>query len=289
VTYVTYRFLKARLQPPDETISVVVATQNLSLGARVTEKDVRVAAWPASMPLVGSFSDPNQAIGRGVLVGMQPNEPVLDSKLAPKEMGAGLSVAIPDGMRAVAIQVNDIIGVAGFVLPGSRVDLILTGVPQNFNEPASKIVMENLQVLAAGQNVQQDVNGRPQPVQVVTLLVTPEQAQKITLATADGPIRLALRNPLDLKDVNTRLTPRSVLYTSANALGEAPAPKPSPKRAAAPRPAVPRPAPVPVVAAPPLPAPPRVVTVEVIMGPNRATSTFTEKGTGDETSGRDKQ
>ena len=132
-------------------------------------------------------------VGRGVIVQMFPNEPILESKLAPREAGAGMAVAIPDGMRAVSIQVNDVIGVAGFIQPGSRIDLILTGIPKEGMEMASKIVIENLQVLATGQNVQQDANGKPQTVPVVTLLVTPEQAEKITLAIAgrDHPTGVA--------------------------------------------------------------------------------------------------
>jgi pilus assembly protein CpaB len=187
-------------------------------------------------------------------------------------MGAGLTAAIPEGLRAVSIAVNQIIGVAGFVQPGSRVDLILTGTPPNETERASKIVLENLQVLAVGQNVQQDVEGKPQTVQVVTLLVTPEQAAKIALATGDGPIILALRNPMDLKEVETPLVPRSVLYGGEVLAAERAATKakvaPVGSRL------------VRVKAAPPPPPPPspslKVTTVELIMGPTRTTATFEE-------------
>jgi Flp pilus assembly protein CpaB len=152
------------------------------------------------------------------MVPIQANEPITESKLAPKEAGAGLTAVIPEGMRALSIQVNSIIGVAGFVIPGSRVDLILIGVPPKDvkgakeDELASKIILENLEVLAAGQNVQRDVNGKPQNVQDVTLLLTPEQAEKVALATGDGRIQLALRNPMDKEAAEPPLVVRSALY-----------------------------------------------------------------------------
>lgn len=273
VTYLTYRVLSARLQPPEETTQIVVAAEKLALGSRLTEKDVRLSPWPKGTPLEGSFQDPKAVVDRAILVNLLPNEPILESKLLPKEAGAGLVAVIPEGMRAVAIQVNDVIGVAGFVIPGTKVDLILTGTPPEAmqggkgDEMATKIILENLQVLAAGQNVQQDVNGKPQTVQVVTLLVDPEQAQKIALATGDGRIQLALRNPIDKEQVDPPMIRKSALY--AETIAEAP-PKPQPvvRRAAAPR------RPPPVVEAPPPPAPPRVIEVEVIQGSKRATETF---------------
>lgn len=273
ITYLAYRLLAPRLQAPDITIRIVVAADTLPLGTRITEKDVTMAPWPKDSLPAGSFADTSQVLGRGIISQTYAKEPILESKLAPKEMGAGLTAAIPDGLRAVSIAVNQIIGVAGFVQPGSRVDLILTGTPPNETERASKIVLENLQVLAAGQNVQQDVEGKPQTVQVVTLLVTPEQAAKIALATGDGPIILALRNPLDLKEVDPPLVPRAVLYSGGVLLAE----KAAPKAKAAPvgsrrvRTAVRAAAPP-----PPPPPPPKVSTVELIMGPTRTTAKFEE-------------
>jgi len=277
VTYLAYRVVQTRLQPRAETTQVVVAAQKVGLGARLTEKDLTLASWPKANPLEGVFQDPKLLVGRAVLVSMQPNEPILESRLAPKEGGAGLQAVIPEGMRAVSIQVNDIIGVAGFVGPGTRVDLILTGTPKGADETTSKIVLENLQVLAAGQNVQQDVNGKPQTVGVVTLLLTPEQAQRITLATTDGTIRLAMRNPLDQATVDPPATPRSVLYRGYTASPEA-----QPKRqtagasvAVAPK-AAPRPA-APVAAAPAPPPQSHVLNVELIQGVKRANASFEEK------------
>src|SRR5262245_59186246 len=127
VTFLTYRMLRQRLQPPEEMTTIVVAAQKAPLGARLTEADVRVTPWPKAVQLDGSFQNVSDVIGRAVIAPMALNEPVLEAKLAPKEGGAGLTTTIPEGMRAVAIKVNDVIGVAGFVLPGTRVDIILSG------------------------------------------------------------------------------------------------------------------------------------------------------------------
>ena len=126
---------------------------------------------------------------------------------------------IPDGMRAVSVKVNDVIGVAGFVVPGSRVDLILSGSPtESGNVEMSKVILENIQVLAAGQNVANDDNGKPLNVQVVTLLVTPEQSERLALASVDGKIQLALRNPMDLEHTNPNAIRREHLFAGGSVL-----------------------------------------------------------------------
>ena len=230
VTYLAYRLLKSRLQPVEDNAQIVVAAEQLPLGTRLTEKQVKIVSWPKSTPVAGSFSDPSKVLGRAVLVEVLPNEPILESRLATKEGGAGLTVAIPEGMRAQSIQVNSIIGVTGFILPGSRVDLILTAMPPKSvtssvkgipgDEMGSKIVLENLQVLAVGQNVQRDVEGKPQNVAEVTFLVTPEQAEKIALATGEGRIQLVLRNQLDHAIVDPPLIFKSALYEGSEAAGK---------------------------------------------------------------------
>ncbi|MDM7997852.1 MAG: Flp pilus assembly protein CpaB, partial [Acidobacteriota bacterium] len=129
VTYLAYRVLQARIQPPQVTTQIVVAAKKLDLGYRITKDDVKLAEWPKSTPLEGSLDKIELAVDRGTITSLLPNEPILESKLAPKGAGAGLMTMIPEGMRALSIQVNSVIGVAGFVLPGSRVDLVLTAVP----------------------------------------------------------------------------------------------------------------------------------------------------------------
>jgi pilus assembly protein CpaB len=278
VTYLAFRALQARLSPPDTTTKIVVAAKRADLGYRLTKEDLMLVSWPSSSPLEGSFSDPALVEGRAVLIPLQANEPILESKLAPKEAGAGLTAVIPEGKRALTIQVNSIIGVSGFVVPGTRVDLILTTIPPagvkgaKPNETASKIILENLEVLAAGQNVQRDVDGKPQNVQDVTFLLTPEDAERVALATGEGRIQLALRNRLDNEVANPPIVSRTHLYTPPGETIETKAPvreKP---------PVYARRAPAPVVAAAPPPPPkPAVLVIELIQGAKRANETFEEK------------
>jgi pilus assembly protein CpaB len=138
-------------------------------------------------------------IGRGIVLPIIQNEPILPMKLASKEAGSGLPPAIPPGLRAVSVRVNEVIGVAGYVLPGTRVDVVATVSPTGSgNDMTSKVVLTNVQVLAAGTKIERDTDkNKPMPVSVVTLLVDPEEAERLTLASTEGKIQLALRNPLD--------------------------------------------------------------------------------------------
>jgi pilus assembly protein CpaB len=301
VTYLAYRVLQSRVQPLEVTTKIVVAAKKLDMGYLLTKDDVQLVEWPKSTPLQGSFSDPSQVVDRAVVVPVQINEPIMESKLAPKEAGAGLTAILPQGMRALSIQVNSIIGVAGFVMPGSHVDVILTGIPPKGlkgtkgEETASKIILENLEVIAAGQNVQRDVNGKPQTVQDVTLLLTPQQAEKVALATGDGRIQLALRNPMDKEAAEPPLVVSSTLYTgpTMEKPGDASKAKTSDKSAASEKllaskksgessktallrkKAVQEKPPAVAPVAPPPPV--RVVVVELIQGARRAKETFEEK------------
>src|SRR6266581_964151 len=145
VTFLTYRVLRDRLRPPDEMTTVVVLNEKVSLGTRLTPEQLRLAPWPKAALLPGIFHDVAQVVDRGVIVPMEANEPVLESRLASKEAGAGLTTAIPEGMRAISIRVNDVISVAGFVVPGTRVDVILTGKPnQSMVDDVAKIILENV-------------------------------------------------------------------------------------------------------------------------------------------------
>ena len=266
LTYLIIRVLNKSLQPPEENTKIVVAAQKLPLGKRITEQDIKLADWPKSFPLEGSFQNIETVIDRGVVATIYPNEPIIDAKLAPREGGAGLPAVIPDGMRAVSVKVDSVIGVAGFVLPGTRVDVILTGKPSDKN-PESRIILENVQVLTAGTNVEQDANGKPQDVPVVTLLVTPEQAQKLALAGMDR-IQLALRNPLDTEEKDPKAVDRASLFLPE---------KPETKPATAVKKSV-RPKPVRVAAPPPAPPKPEpaVRSIEMISGNEKETLKFTE-------------
>jgi len=223
------------------------------------------------------FQDINTAVDRGVIIPIDVNEPVLESRLAPREAGAGLTTAIPDGMRAISIRVNDVIGVAGFVVPGTHVDVILTGNPGNGGPgnatgEMAKTILENVQVLAAGQNVDSDAQGRPQTAQVVTLLVTPLDSQKLALASGQGRMQLSLRNPLDSEPVSPPLMQNASLYYGGHLTAPAPAAPPAERPV---RRIVAMPAPVlPPPMAPPAPVPPKKFEVQLIQGKTSETVTF---------------
>jgi pilus assembly protein CpaB len=181
------------------TTPVVVAAADLPLGSELKKEDLTVVNFPVGSAPAGAFAKPTDIIGRGVISSIVKNEPVLPAKLASKEAGVGLPPVIPDGMRAVSVRVNDVIGVAGYVLPGTRVDVVCTESPSSQPQDAtSKVILSNVQVLTAGTRMEQDQEkGKPQQVTVVTLLVYPEQSERLALASTEGKIQLALRNPLD--------------------------------------------------------------------------------------------
>jgi pilus assembly protein CpaB len=176
---------------------VVVAARSMPLGTSLTEKDVKVIGMPAANPLRGAISSVKDVIDRGLIAPVVENELITASKLAPANTGAGLSPAIPQGMRAISVKVNDVIGVAGFVAPGSRVDLVATIRRQT--DSMTITVASNVQVLTAGtrKDQEKELDGKSNETSVVTLVVTPEDGERIALAQSEGQIMLVLRNPLD--------------------------------------------------------------------------------------------
>ena len=208
LAYGTYNFMQS--QPGTQTVAaptqpVVVASADLSLGTDIKKEDLTVRQFPQGAAPEGSFSQPAELIGRGLIVPVVKNEPILTAKLASKEAGAGLPPVIPEGMRAVSVRVNEVVGVAGYVLPGTRVDVVATQSPTDQKQDTiSKVVLSNVQVLTAGTRMEQDQeDAKPVQVTVVTLLVNPEQAERLALASTEGKIQLALRNPLDQGSPNT--------------------------------------------------------------------------------------
>ena len=184
------------------THHVVVAAQTLELGTMLDASKLRTISWPTNDPINGACTEIPACTNRALITSVQENEPILESKLAPTDTGAGLSVTIPPGMRAVSVAVNDVVAVAGFVTPGTMVDVLVTGTAPGTNLNGSAVtqtILENIRVLAAGQKMVQDREGKPETVPVITLLVTPPQAAKLTMATAEGKIQLALRNTVDSK------------------------------------------------------------------------------------------
>ncbi len=201
LAFATYNYMQNQPAPAAtmQTQPVVIAAADLQLGAELKKEDLQVISFPKGQAPEGAFANPSEVVGRGVIVPLVKNEPILPSKLASKEAGSGLPPVIPEGMRAVSVRVNEVIGVAGYVLPGTRVDVVATQSPTNQQtDMTSKVVLSNVQVLTAGTRMEQDAEkGKPVAVTVVTLLVKPEQSERIALASTEGKIQLALRNPLD--------------------------------------------------------------------------------------------
>jgi pilus assembly protein CpaB len=188
------------------TRPVVVAASDLEVGTELTRDNVRMIDWPANALPANAINKADDVVGRGLIMPVVQNEPILPMKLASPEEGSGLPPIIPPGLRAVSVRVNEVIGVAGYVLPGTYVDVVSTLSPtQNPVDTTSKVILTNVQVLAAGTRFEQDTDkGKPMPVSVVTLLVDPDQAERLTLASTEGKIQLALRNPLDKATPDTR-------------------------------------------------------------------------------------
>ncbi|MDX1566243.1 MAG: Flp pilus assembly protein CpaB [Longimicrobiales bacterium] len=185
--------------------TIVVAARELPAGTILRREDVQTVGWPGLAVPEGFATQAGEVVGRGLIVDVTENEPLIDAKLARKEAGGGLSITIPEGMRAVSVEVDEVIGVAGFVLPGTRVDVLATVMPgADRTQTTTRTILQNVRALAADQRYQQDIAGEPQYVTVVTLLVTPDDAEALTLASTEGRIQLALRNTLDAEEVETR-------------------------------------------------------------------------------------
>jgi pilus assembly protein CpaB len=200
-----------------KSYQVAVASRALPVGTMLTASDVRLIAWPASSPVAGGYSSVDEVVNRGLIAPVVENEPLTSSKVAVAEAGAGLPPTITSGMRAISVKVNEVIGVAGFVVPGTRVDVVVTLARKE--ESVSRVVVTNVQVLTAGTRYDQEQakDGKPVPSTVVTLLVTPEDAERIALASAEGQIMLTLRNPLDTQPTETKGTRMASLMGAPDA------------------------------------------------------------------------
>jgi pilus assembly protein CpaB len=257
-TIASFGVYRALEQVPADDINrvqpVVVAARPLVIGAQLTAADLKVIDWPAKSLVPGAITDIKEAVNRGLLISVLENEPLTVNKLAAAGSGAGLPPAIPAGMRAMSVRVDDVIGVAGFIVPGSKVDVVVT--IRRREDSMTKTAARNVQVLTAGTRKDQenpeesDTRRAGSGETVVTLMVTPSDAERIALAQSEGQIMLVLRNPLDNDEA-----PTSGVRTAALLGGENPTPEvkaPVVVRRAAPKPA-------PVVEAPPPPPAPRMV------------------------------
>jgi pilus assembly protein CpaB len=213
VSYTVYRTLQTRTgADASPGVDVVVAANDISVGSKVTESDVKVVRYPAADLPANAFHLKTSVIGRGAILPVARGEFFVPNKLAGENAGSGMQSLIPPGMRAVSVRVNEVIGVAGFVVPGTRVDVLLTGNPSGANEQQTTTVLENVAVIATGQKLERNTAGEPQVTPVITLLVSPDDAQKLTLATTQGKIQLALRNPLDTKQQELASVSTGKLY-----------------------------------------------------------------------------
>ena len=258
---ITYRMLLNRPSQgpaPVQTAQIVVAAHDVEAGSVLRDEDLKLVQWPDATP-DGASANPQDFIGRGVVMAIFSKEPVTDSRLAPKGAGGGLPAMIPPGMRAFAIRVNDVAGVAGFVIPSMRVDVVISGSAGGTVATVARTLLQNVEVLSAGQDFKKDAEGKPIVSQVVTLLVTPEQAEKLTLAANQTNIQLVLRNPIDREVAEVPAAAFSSLF------GAAPAEIPAPVRAAQPRAARPP-------AAQPKPDPP--FKMEIIVGQTKTETSF---------------
>src|SRR6267154_3831855 len=198
VSLLVYKNLQGRSQSNNEGgTDVIVAADDIQVGARVEEHNVRIAKFPPSGLPAGAYSKRSQVMGRGVIIPISRGEFILPSKLAPENAGSGLPSLIPPGMRAVSVRVNEVVSVAGFVGPGTRVDILLTGTPNGSSENQTTTVLQNVAVIASGHTLERNAAGDAQNTPVITLLTSPEDAERLTLASSEGKIQLALRNPLD--------------------------------------------------------------------------------------------
>src|ERR1700684_3847586 len=198
VSLFVYKNLQGRGPSSNEPgADVIVALDDVQVGARIEEHDVRIARFPATGLPAGAYSRKSQVMGRGVIIPISRGEFVLPSKLAPENAGSGLPALIPPGMRAVSVRVNEVVSVAGFVGPGTRVDVLLTGTPNGSSESQTNTVLQNVAVIASCQRLERNAGGEAQSTPGIPLLASPEDAERLTLASAEGKIQLVLRNPLD--------------------------------------------------------------------------------------------
>jgi pilus assembly protein CpaB len=249
-SFVYQKFKQASVGPPVVAMKhIVVAASPLQLGTRLDPTKLRLISWPGNEPVAGMFTRMEDCTNRALITPVAENEPILESKLASVQSGAGLPATIPEGMRALSIAVNDVVAVAGFVMPGTMVDVLVTGQTAG-GANITKTILENVRVLAAGQKIEQDRDGKPQTVPVITLLVTPEDASKLTMASAQGKIQLALRNTIDTKTVAPPPVLQAALF--GGAAPPAPIRHGNPERA----------------------APPPPYTIEIIVGSKRETKSF---------------
>lgn len=271
-SFLVYRLILVRVQAQSQgkTVStsvLLVAKQDLQVGTLIHDADVEEVSWGSPVP-DDAVKTRAELVGRGVVATIFQNEPILQRRLAQRGAGAGLASTIPMGMRAVAMRVNEVVGLAGFVLPGMRVDVLIAGNVPGSTSTMCRTVLQNIEVLSAGQKIEKNTEGKPESAEVVNLLVSPDQAEILNLAS-DSRIQLVLRNPLDTKSEVTAGTSLAKLY----GVSEASAPRFTSSQG----PALPNYSPRPRITAAVI-APPATTTIEIFHGAKHTQETFDVHG-----------
>jgi pilus assembly protein CpaB len=252
------------------TTEILVAAVDIPMGATLKPDMVKLSPWPQAARPEGAFSDPQAVRDRVILTDIQKGEPLMARRLAPEGSKGGLTAIVPPGKRAITVRVNDVIGVAGFALPGTYVDVMVNteyGHGNSQQEAISKIVLERILVLAVAQDVERDAT-KPQVTNAVTLEVTPEQAEVLDLARSVGSLSLVLRNQTESQTASTTGVTKDALLGLRQSVASAQAPAPAPAATPLPRPAVAKAAPAAI-------APPHAKDcVEIIRAGARSTECF---------------
>jgi pilus assembly protein CpaB len=267
-SYLVYKVAGNQMRaavPQTRTIRILVAAQDLQIGALIHDSDLTNGEWVGPLPK-GALVTKDMVLGRGVIAQIYQGEPILDNRLAAVGSGGGLAATIRPGMRACAVRVDDVVGVAGFVLPGMHVDVLVSGSGPGVNAsegPKVKTLLQNIEVLSAGNDIQKDNEGKPVQVQVVNLLVTPEQAEVLSLASNQTKIQLVLRNPLDTDTAKTPGIAMAGLFSDG---------APKPKSVVVKKPSV--------IAQPPAqvekPPEPRIYLIQVLNGSKHTEEKFSD-------------
>jgi pilus assembly protein CpaB len=256
ITAVVYRRLRQIAAGQRRVIQIVAAAHDLRSGVTVTPKDVMLVDWPADVALPGSFSKIEDVVAHPLIYSLGAKEPILQRELAVEGSGIGLSARIPDGMRATAVRSNEIVGVGGFLYPGSHVEVLATYTLPGNSGNMTQTVLQDVEVLTAGQTIEPDPQGKAQSVSVVTLLLSPQDSQKLLLTSSQGSIQFVLRSGIDKDKLELMPTRLDQLFPNEKPS----APVPAVRKNLRPQP-------------PPTPAP-DAYTLEVIQGTQRNTQKF---------------
>jgi pilus assembly protein CpaB len=268
ITFLVYRRLRASVSRP-QLVPVVAAAKEVPAGVALAMGDVSIIQWPATVPLPGSFTKVEEVVGRPLIYPLGVGEPVMARDLAIPGSGIGLSVKIPAGMRATSVRSNEVVGVAGFLYPGSHVDVLGTFRTSEDAGPITETLLQNVEVLTAGERIEPDPTGKPQHVNVVTLLLNPEDSQKLLMASSQATIQFVLRNGADQDKEKVKPTSLSELITTSRP------PAPAPVRRGQSVKREPH----------TIPPPPSLYVVEVIQGQKRKDEKFSS-GTPEENGGK---